>query len=184
MPRPGEDRSDVGGAAQFNNIGPVPLSCSRPAFRSREFSGLSPVRRTELTRPRVLDPALARFACSGLCLAAKVFSPLVYLPAGPVCLVPLFLTFVLRHETLSFRDDALIGIGTTRLSARAVSFSNASLAAACLRPGLPARPRERCQGRWRRHRLDMAPQRLVIDFRVADQCAHACLFPYGQDVLG
>ena len=25
MPRPGEDRSDVGGAAQFNNIGPVPL---------------------------------------------------------------------------------------------------------------------------------------------------------------
>ena len=32
MPRPGEDRSDVGGAAQFNNIGPVPLSRSRPAF--------------------------------------------------------------------------------------------------------------------------------------------------------
>ena len=26
MPRPVEDRSDVGGAAQFNNIGPVPLS--------------------------------------------------------------------------------------------------------------------------------------------------------------
>ena len=44
MPRPGEDRSDVGGAAQFNNIGPVPLSRfpsrfpafqyrTRPAFR-------------------------------------------------------------------------------------------------------------------------------------------------------
>ena len=35
MPRPGEDRSDVGGAAQFNNIGPVPLSSRfllRPAF--------------------------------------------------------------------------------------------------------------------------------------------------------
>ena len=33
MPRPGEDRSDVGGAAQFNNIGPVPLFCRRrPAF--------------------------------------------------------------------------------------------------------------------------------------------------------
>ena len=32
MPRPVEDRSDVGGAAQFNNIGPVPLSPSRPAF--------------------------------------------------------------------------------------------------------------------------------------------------------
>ncbi len=30
MPRSGEDRSDVGGAAQFNNIGPVPPSC--PAF--------------------------------------------------------------------------------------------------------------------------------------------------------
>ena len=28
MPRPGEDRSDVGGAAQFNNIGPVPLPAS------------------------------------------------------------------------------------------------------------------------------------------------------------
>ena len=25
MPRPGEDRSDVGGVAQFNNIGPGPL---------------------------------------------------------------------------------------------------------------------------------------------------------------
>ena len=36
MPRPGEDRSDVGGAAQFNNIGPVPLSAFRfplSAFR-------------------------------------------------------------------------------------------------------------------------------------------------------
>ena len=28
MPRPGEDRSDVGGAIQFNNIGPVPFSRS------------------------------------------------------------------------------------------------------------------------------------------------------------
>src|SRR5271157_1813425 len=28
MPRPGEDRSNVGGAAQFTNIGPVPLSLS------------------------------------------------------------------------------------------------------------------------------------------------------------
>ena len=28
MPRPGEDRSDVGGAVQFNNIGPVPLPLS------------------------------------------------------------------------------------------------------------------------------------------------------------
>ena len=26
MPRPGEDRSNVGWAGQFNNIGPVPLS--------------------------------------------------------------------------------------------------------------------------------------------------------------
>ncbi len=31
MPRPGEDRSDVGGATQFNNIGPVPLSSSTRA---------------------------------------------------------------------------------------------------------------------------------------------------------
>jgi len=29
MPRPGEDRSDVGGASQFNNIGPVPLPLPR-----------------------------------------------------------------------------------------------------------------------------------------------------------
>ena len=35
MPRPGEDRSDVGGAAQFNNIGPVPLSASQPTDPSR-----------------------------------------------------------------------------------------------------------------------------------------------------
>ena len=34
MPRPVEDRSDVGGAAQFNNIGPVPLSASLSAFIS------------------------------------------------------------------------------------------------------------------------------------------------------
>ena len=33
MPRAVEDRSDVGGAAQFNNIRPVPLSASCPAFR-------------------------------------------------------------------------------------------------------------------------------------------------------
>src|SRR5271157_2567073 len=30
MPRRGEDRSDVGGAAQFNNIGPVQLSALVP----------------------------------------------------------------------------------------------------------------------------------------------------------
>ena len=29
MPRPGEDRSNVVGAAQFTNIGPVPLSAPR-----------------------------------------------------------------------------------------------------------------------------------------------------------
>jgi len=33
MPRPGEDRSDVDGATQFNNIGPVPLPC--PFFSAR-----------------------------------------------------------------------------------------------------------------------------------------------------
>ena len=35
MPRPGEDRSDGGGAAQFNNIGPVPLSRFGPVPLSR-----------------------------------------------------------------------------------------------------------------------------------------------------
>ena len=35
MPRPVEDRPDVGGAAQFNNIGPVPLSCCPLARRCR-----------------------------------------------------------------------------------------------------------------------------------------------------
>ena len=35
MPRPVEDRSDVGGAAQFTNIGPVPLSRSGPVPLSR-----------------------------------------------------------------------------------------------------------------------------------------------------
>ena len=38
MPRPGEDRSDVGGAAQFNNIGPVPLSPPRPAFPAQYWT--------------------------------------------------------------------------------------------------------------------------------------------------
>ncbi len=37
MPRPGEDRSDVGGAVQFNNIGPVPLS----PFERRNGGGLA-----------------------------------------------------------------------------------------------------------------------------------------------
>ena len=39
MPRPGEDRSDVGGAAQFNNIGPVPFcrSLSRFAAPIQQF---------------------------------------------------------------------------------------------------------------------------------------------------
>ena len=43
MPRPGEDRSDVGAAAQFNNIVPVPLSAfSCPAFRF-QFNNIVPV---------------------------------------------------------------------------------------------------------------------------------------------
>ena len=36
MPRPGEDRSDVGGAAQFNNIGPVPLPVPRHLWPEAE----------------------------------------------------------------------------------------------------------------------------------------------------
>ena len=43
MPRPGEDRSNVGGAAQFNNIGPVPLS--RPRFRDPAIMRAGEVRR-------------------------------------------------------------------------------------------------------------------------------------------
>ena len=44
MPRPVEDRSNVGGAAQFNNIGPVPLSIPGPvplSIPSLTISGLS-----------------------------------------------------------------------------------------------------------------------------------------------
>ena len=41
MPRPGEDRSDVGGAAQFNNIGPVPLSPTVPLSPSNIGPGPS-----------------------------------------------------------------------------------------------------------------------------------------------
>ena len=49
MPRPGEDRSDVGGVAQFNNIGPVPLCplhdvLARLMFSSRADS-FSPANR-------------------------------------------------------------------------------------------------------------------------------------------
>src|SRR5271157_5897387 len=40
MPRPGEDRSDVGGAAQFNNIGPVPLSSRFPPLTAGNISNL------------------------------------------------------------------------------------------------------------------------------------------------
>jgi len=36
MPRPGEDRSNVSGAALFSSIGPVPLSGPRPAFRTKD----------------------------------------------------------------------------------------------------------------------------------------------------
>ena len=39
MPRPVEDRSDVGGAAQFNNIGPVPLSVPLSARVSSQCQG-------------------------------------------------------------------------------------------------------------------------------------------------
>ncbi len=38
MPRPGEDRLDVGGAAQFNNIGPVPVSVPGPGQGRRAIS--------------------------------------------------------------------------------------------------------------------------------------------------
>ena len=74
MPRPDEDRSDVGGAAQFNNIGPVPLSAlnigpvpafnigpvplsalhqyrTRPAFRAGHIANNGPVPLSPITDP-------------------------------------------------------------------------------------------------------------------------------------
>ena len=59
MPRPGEDRSDVGGAAQFNNIGPVPLPRTRvqPRIAGHQPGprGLSP--RRQLMIADQVDPA-------------------------------------------------------------------------------------------------------------------------------
>ncbi len=69
MPRPGEDRSDVGGAAQFNNIGPVPLvplSRSRfPAFplsasRSKCLARVK-IARTSAGPPSLTISDLSRF---------------------------------------------------------------------------------------------------------------------------
>ena len=57
MPRPGEDRSDVGGAVQFNNIGPVPLSSSFHGLS--RFHGL-PLSRTQYrTCPAFTDVPLS-----------------------------------------------------------------------------------------------------------------------------
>ena len=57
MPRPGEDRTDVGGTAQFNNIGPVPLS------RSSRFPAPSrfPARFVPLSRSLSRSVPLSRF---------------------------------------------------------------------------------------------------------------------------
>ena len=74
MPRPGEDRSDVGGAAQFNNIGPVPLSAFCPAFRfplsafAFRFVPLSALSRFPLCPAFRFVPlsALSRFPLSDL----------------------------------------------------------------------------------------------------------------------
>ena len=55
MPRPGEDRLDVGGAAQFNNIGPVPLRF--PISDLSRFASASAGRTT--TTARLTDDAEA-----------------------------------------------------------------------------------------------------------------------------
>ena len=61
MPRPGEDRSDVGGAAQFNNIGPVPLSPAAAFPRARfPRAPLSPA--PAFPRARFPPPAFPRAA--------------------------------------------------------------------------------------------------------------------------
>ncbi len=69
MPRPGEDRSDVGGAAQFNNIGPVPLS-------------LFPLSLFLSDLPRFLSPDLSRFLSRFLPRAQQLVSRLEVLPLG------------------------------------------------------------------------------------------------------
>ena len=57
MPHPGEDRSDAGGAAQFNNIGPVPLC------------------RIALPHPSLTISDLSRFAASMSRFAASNIGP-------------------------------------------------------------------------------------------------------------
>ena len=82
MPRPGEDRSDVGGAAQFNNIGPVPLSAAARLKIARTSAGPpsstisdlsrflllllcgTPVRFLYRTCPALLPPLLSPAFCS------------------------------------------------------------------------------------------------------------------------
>ena len=74
MPRPVEDRSDVGGAAQFNNtdpsrfnIGPVPLPQSNigpvplPASRFRDPAGHPPARTTTCCVPRLCSDGAGQF---------------------------------------------------------------------------------------------------------------------------
>ena len=76
MPRPGEDRSDVGGAVQFTNIGPVPLS----RFLSRFLASLSRFRTCPAFSPQCnigpvpLSPP-SRFLALSRFLPPSRFSP-------------------------------------------------------------------------------------------------------------
>ena len=77
MPRPGEDRSDVGGAAQFNNIGPVPLSplplSPRPAFPASRFPRVPLSPRPAFPASRFPRPKLAE--SESIILTAHTRSP-------------------------------------------------------------------------------------------------------------
>ena len=92
MPRPGEDRSDVGGAAQFNNIGPVPLSV--PQYRT--CPAFCPPLSVPLSLSCLPCPDLSRFPCLSRRLSR--FPCLSRCPAFPVCpAVPLSLSVPLSR---------------------------------------------------------------------------------------
>ena len=61
MPRPVEDRSDVGGAAQFNDIGPVPL-----VGPSRPLPPAAPVSAPKYVLPSAFPRASPRFDWSSM----------------------------------------------------------------------------------------------------------------------
>ena len=84
MPRPVEDRSDVGGAAQFNNIGPVPLSVT-------QFNNIGPIP-LSVTRPAFCHPvplSVTRVP-DGLCPHRRSILVTSLLPSRWVSVISLF----------------------------------------------------------------------------------------------